>query len=116
VPAGGFFFVEGRGMRKISYRYSFITSVPIEQADELLEFAEEGAESLFGESLARMDARSHFCLARRICVIDCDTRVGRAINLLFIGSITRAFGEGSFTVDRVPSSPDGPRAIVEDVA
>ena len=43
---------------------------------------------------------------KRTVVIDAATDVGRDLNRIFIGLITREFGSGSFRVERVRNPPE----------
>jgi hypothetical protein len=83
------------------YRYTFPPGVPIEDVEAALVLAVLAAESLYGESQARLDAAHAFDADRRACVIDAGTAVGRDVNRLFTGFLTREFGPGSFKVERV---------------
>ena len=83
------------------FRYSFKTSVPIEEVEGSLLLAIMAAESLHGESQVRLDAAHSLDRDKRACVIDGRTAVGQDINRLFVGFARREFGEGAFTVERV---------------
>lgn len=81
------------------YRYSFGPSVPFEEVEASLVLALMATESLHGQAQVRLDA-AH-AADKRTCVIDASTPVGRDLNCLFIGFISREFGEDSFQVERV---------------
>ena len=88
-------------MSRELYRYTFETQVPIKDVEESLLLAVLAAESLHGRSRVRLDGS--FCLdaGKRACVVDATTEVGAAIARLFTGFLSREFGEGAFTVERV---------------
>jgi hypothetical protein len=86
------------------FRYSFQHDIPIEKIEATLVLAVLATESLHGEPEVRLDAAHFFDTDRRICVIDASTDVGRDLNRLLTGFLTREFGEDSFQLDRVDSS------------
>lgn len=92
------------------YRYSFRPDVPLEEVEASLLLAIWGTESLYGESQVRLDASHFLDKDRCACVIDARTAVGRDINRLFVGFLSREFGPESFEVERVaaakPQRPD----------
>jgi hypothetical protein len=87
------------------YRYEFTEVVPAVEVETTLVLSIFGVESLHGESQTRLDAQHAFDGKRRIVVIDASTAVGRDLNRLFIGFMTREFGPGSFRVERVQQAP-----------
>jgi len=87
------------------YRYKFNSILPLEDIEASLLLAVLSAESLHGEAQVRLDAAHFFDRDRRACVIDASTVVGRDLNRLFAGFITREFGADSFKVDRVNQLP-----------
>ncbi len=87
------------------YRYVFKPNVPLEDVEASLLLAVMSAESLHGEAQVRLDAAHYLDPAKRACVIDAGTPVGRDINRLFIGFIRREFGEDAFSVERVNEFP-----------
>ena len=88
------------------YRYRIAAEVPGAEVETTLVLSIFGAESLHGESQTRLDARHAFDPARRTVVIDASTPVGRDLNRLFVGFLTREFGPGSFRVERVEHPPE----------
>ncbi len=97
-------------MPKLIYRYQFAEATPMEEVELTLLMADFGVESLFGEVQMRLDAGHAFDAARRACVIDATTRVGRAFNKLFAGYLRREFGADAFTVERLDARPTAPAA------
>lgn len=101
-------------MSREVYRYEFSDVVPAVEVETTLVLSIFGVESLHGESQTRLDAQHAFDAKRRVVVIDASTPVGRDLNRLFIGFMTREFGSGSFRVERVeqavPTKPQ-PEAV-----
>ena len=83
------------------YRYCFVPAVSFEEVEASLVLALLAAEALHGESQVRLDAAHAVDAEKRSCVIDASTAVGRDLNRLFAGFITREFGADSFRVERV---------------
>jgi hypothetical protein len=92
------------------YRYEFNSNIPFKDIEECLFLAVFAAESLHGRSLVRLNAS--FCLnaEKRACVVDASTGVGRSIASVFVGFLTREFGEDAFRVRRVERTPK-PEAV-----
>jgi hypothetical protein len=86
------------------YRYRFSASVSFEEVQASLVLALLATESLHGESQVRLDAGHAVDADKRSCVIDASTAVGRDLNRLFAGFITREFGADVFEVERVNDS------------
>ena len=87
------------------YRYSFAPSVSFEEVESSLVLAIMAAKSLHGQSQVRLDAAHAVDSDKRSCVVDASTPVGRNLNRLFIGFISREFGPDAFDVERVDSVP-----------
>jgi hypothetical protein len=83
------------------YRYTFAPAVPIEEVEASLVLAIMAAESLHGQAQVRLDAGHSLDGDKRRLVIDAGTQVGRDLNRLFLGFVSREFGEDSFQVERV---------------
>ena len=92
-------------MNSNAYRYTFTPDVPIEEIEASLLLAIWGCETLHGEAQTRLDAAHFLDPAMRACVIDAGTPVGRDLNRLFIGFVSREFGPDSFDVERIESIP-----------
>lgn len=88
-------------MSKQLYRYVFSVEASLEEVEASLVLAIMATESLHGECQARLDAAHCFDAAKRACVIDAGTLVGRDLNRLFVGFIGREFGPDSFRVERI---------------
>ncbi|MCX7425063.1 MAG: hypothetical protein NTW96_05470 [Planctomycetia bacterium] len=92
-------------MTKELYRYKFDASVSLEDVEASLMLAILATESLHGEAQVRLDAAHFFDPDRRACVIDAGTAVGLDINRLFLGFVSREFGQDAFRVERVNRLP-----------
>ena len=86
------------------YRYVFEPSVAIEDVESSLLLALWGTECLHGAANVRLDASHYLDTDARACVIDAGTRVGKDINRLFVGFVSREFGPDAFRVERVEKS------------
>jgi hypothetical protein len=87
-------------MTKELYRYAFTPAVPIEEVEASLLLAIMATESLYGEAQTRLDAAHYLDPIKRACVIDAGTPVGRDLNRLFSGFLSREFGAEAFDVER----------------
>ena len=83
------------------YHYVFAHDVPIEEIEASLLLAVLATESLHGEAQTRLDAAHYLDAIKRACVIDAGTPVGRDLNRLFAGFLSREFGADVFVVERV---------------
>jgi len=83
------------------YKYRFNDDVPPQDLEESLLLAVLAVECLLGESRVRLDAR--YCLRAKdgVCVIDAGSDVGRDINRIFTGFVSREFGRDAFRVHRI---------------
>ena len=91
-------------MPERQYKYTFDRDVPPRELEESLLLAVLAIQCLHGESHARLDAR--YCLkpGDRTCVIDASNDIGRDLNRVFTGFVSREFGDGSFKVDHVDAA------------
>lgn len=83
------------------YRYAFATTVAIADIEASLLLAILATEDLHGASDTRLDAMHCLDAAKRACVIDGSTEVGRDLNRLFVGLLARRFGPAAYTVRSV---------------
>ena len=95
-------------MTKELYRYAFTPDVPIDEVEASLLLAILATESLHGQAQTRLDAAHYLDPAKRACVIDAGTPVGRDLNRLFTGFLSREFGTDVFSVDRVDAHEQPP--------
>ncbi len=88
------------------YRFTFDDKVPAEELEQTLLLSILAVESLHGESRVRLDGRYCMNARNRRCVVDAGTPVGRDLNRIFAGFLTREFGPGAFNVQRIADAPD----------
>ena len=91
-------------MQNLEYRYQFSPSLDIAEVEATVTLAVLATESLHGESRVRLEARHAFSAENRLCVIDSTGEVGRDLNQLFLGFVSREFGQDSFDVQLVAST------------
>ena len=91
-------------MSREVYRYRFDKEVPANDLEESLLLAVLAIQCLHGESRARLDARYCLNAGDRTCVIDASNDIGRDLNRVFTGFVSREFGDGSFKVDHVDAA------------
>jgi hypothetical protein len=84
-----------------AYRYVFQAAVPAVEIESTLVLSILAVEALHGESQTRLDAGHAFDGGMRVVVIDAGTAVGKDLNRVFIGFVTREFGPEAFRVERV---------------
>jgi hypothetical protein len=58
-------------------------------------------EALHGQAQVRLDAAHAVDADKRSCAVDASTTVGRDLNRLFAGFVTREFGADAFEVERI---------------
>jgi hypothetical protein len=92
---------KGEVMSSEVYRYTFAERVSVDELEDSLALAVLAAESIHGEAQVRLDAAHFLDPQGRACVLDAATSVGRDLNRLFAGFLTREFGPDAFTVHRV---------------
>lgn len=83
------------------YRYRFAESLDIAEVRATVTLAILATESLHGESRVRLESRHKFDAADRSCVVDAAGDVGRDLNRLLLGFVSREFGRDSFRVERL---------------
>ncbi len=91
------------------YRYHFIRKVTTEDIESALLMAIWNCESLHGEPQTRLDVAHFLDPADCSCTIDAGTPVGRDLNRLFTGLMTREFGPDSFRIERVTNENPQPQ-------
>ncbi len=84
-----------------AYRYVFQPAIPTAEVEATLVLSILAVEALHGESQTRLDAGHAFDDRTRVVVIDSSTAVGRDLNRVFIGFVSREFGPEAFRVERV---------------
>jgi len=98
-------------MTSESYRYEFCRDLSMQDVEESLMLAALAVECLHGRSQLRLDASFRLDKARRRCVVDARSPVGRAIACIFTGFLMREFGEEAFTVKRPLSAASAEAAL-----
>ena len=93
-------------MPKEVYRYTFKPNTSLEDLEASLLLAILATESLHGEAQVRLDAAHAVDAEKRSCVVDASTPVGRDLNRLFAGLVSREFGPDAFSVERVGTSQE----------
>ena len=83
------------------YRYCFVRSISFEEVEASLVVALLAVEALHGQAQVRLDAAHAVDAEKGSCVVDASTVVGRDLNRLFAGFITREFGADAFRVERL---------------
>jgi hypothetical protein len=95
-------------MESFLYRYRFIDSLDISEVQATVTLSVLATESLHGESRVRLETRHNFDSPNRTCEIDDTSEVGQDLNRLFLGFVSREFGQESFQVERVASDECAP--------
>jgi len=93
-------------MERDIYRYSFAEQIPMEEAEESLMLSVLAAECIHGRSALRLAGAFLFDAAKRSCVIDGSTEIGRHIAAIFTGFLAKQFGDEAFKVKRVEKEKD----------
>jgi hypothetical protein len=90
------------------YRYTFSPSLDIAEVEATVMLAILATESLHGQSGVRLELHHTFDSEKRLCLIDATGEVGRDLNRLFLGFVSREFGHDSFQVARVAAAEFAP--------
>ncbi|WP_146452762.1 hypothetical protein [Bythopirellula polymerisocia] len=91
-------------MANTLYRYHFGSKIPAEDIEASLLLSILSTESLHGASQVRLDTAHYLDDTKHACVIDASTQVGCDLNRLFLGFLSREFGDDSFSVERIEKS------------
>ncbi len=83
-----------------TYTYSFGKSIDVVEAEATLLLSLLAVEALHGECEFRMNARHAFYPKTRSCEIDASSEIGRDLNRIYVGFMTREFGSSSFSVHK----------------
>jgi len=97
-------------MSRNVYRYAFTDAVPTDEIETTILLAIIAAESIHGETQVRLDFSHTFDAKHRSCVIDADSPVGRDVNKLLAGFLSKEFGRDSFRVERMQAIQPEPVA------
>src|SRR5262245_39478121 len=87
------------------YRFRFLPTVLLDDAELSLRVAFFSVDGLFGPTRANLEFRYELERARHAIVIDGGTEVGATIIRAFSGLLLREFGEHAFDIERVGVSP-----------
>ncbi len=82
------------------YNYTFLPSLDMTEVQATVTLAILATESLYGEARVHLETRHSFDAEKRTCVIDATGEVGRNLNRLFLGFVSREFGPEAFRVQR----------------
>ncbi len=91
-------------MREL-YRFRFSDEIPDGKIAQRLFLAAINVENLFGEAQMRLDAKFHIDRKARVVEIDRSSEVGRCVAKLFTRYMSKEFGDGCYSVERV-TEPD----------
>ena len=83
-----------------TYRFSFSSSVPMDDVEDTLMVAVLAVESLVGRPALKLDASFRLDKRNRVCSVDAGTPAGKQIARIFAGMLVRELGENSFSVER----------------
>lgn len=87
-------------MNRRIYRYTVAAHVDFADVVATLHLSFVAVQSLHGEACCQLDARFIDDAATRAIIIDASSRVGRAINRIFVGYARREFGDGAMVIER----------------
>jgi hypothetical protein len=88
-------------MSRSVHRYSFSAAVDLNHVEVLIALAIENTESLYGEPRVRLESAHLLDVQTRTLVVEATAEVGRDLNKLVIGALTREVGPNEFRVLRV---------------
>ncbi|NOT01777.1 MAG: hypothetical protein HOP29_14245 [Phycisphaerales bacterium] len=92
-------------MNQSAYRFEFIATVPMLDAEQTLHLALFSAEGLFGSARVRLEAGYRVDEASRTVTVGAATEVGAAVVKVYTGLLLREFGENAFQVRPTPAAP-----------
>lgn len=103
-------------MIRLSYRFEFQASVPLEEAEMSLHLAMIALEGLFGRAGVRLDARYGLDSPGCALIVDGSTPLGESLVRVFTALLIREFGDDRFTVHRhFGPNPPNPAADSESL-
>lgn len=83
------------------FRFEFVPTVPLTEAELTLHLAIYAAEGLHGEARVRLDVSYQLDRSANAIVVDAGTEVGGTLVKVFTHLLIRQFGEDGFHVRRV---------------
>lgn len=87
-------------MNQDVYSYYFSPSVPMVEVEASLVLAIFAVESLHGAAQVKLDTAHFLDTDRRACAIDGTSVVGRDLNRIFAGFLSREFSGDAFRIRR----------------
>ena len=84
-----------------THKYSFSEKAPFASVEATLLLALWALESIYGESAVRLDAPHVVDEDLGTVAIDGSTAIGRTLNKLFVGFLSREYGHKAFRVARL---------------
>lgn len=88
-------------MSVISVRYQFLESVSFEEVEGALVVAVLAVESLYGPAAVRLGAAYATDPVNHTVIVEAATEIGRDLNRVFTGFLSRDLGPETFRVERV---------------
>jgi len=88
------------------YRFGFVPTVPLTEAELTLHLAIYAAEGLHGEAQVRLEVSYQLDRAANAILVDGGNEVGAALVKVFTHLLIRQFGEDGFQVTRRQASLD----------
>jgi len=95
-------------MTRHAFRYQFTAGLSMGDLQDSLMLARLACEALHGDAPVRLEASYTFDLRQRSCELAADSEVGRDLNRVFTGFITKEFGPNSFRVEPICAAPSRP--------
>jgi hypothetical protein len=92
-------------MKTNVFRYQFIPSLPVEEADYSLEVSVDAVEGLFGRASVRLDVSFYVDEPRNAIFVDGSNEIGDAFVRIFTNFLMKELGEDAFQVCRVEACP-----------
>ena len=78
----------------------FDKRVPMDDVEGTLALALVSTQALHGETRTRLEIKHRFSRKRRTCDIDVTSETGTTFVTIFVGLLTREFGEKAFQIKR----------------
>ena len=83
------------------FRFGFVPTVPLTEAELTLHLAIYAAEGLHGEARVRLEVSYQLDRSANAMIVDGETEVGATLVKVFTHLLIRQFGEDGFHVRRV---------------
>lgn len=82
------------------YRFKFVPSVSLEEAEMTIQLSLIAAEGLHGEARVRLDAAYYLNEKERQITVDARTPIGQDVAAIYCGFCLREFGRDAFDISR----------------